>query len=115
MEKTSKPTVAGIFMIVSGALSIVGVLMFVIVIGFTVSFMDGLTGGADVAKTGVFFTFWAVVGVLVSAFSVVAGVFCLKRRLWGLALAGSILAVLQIFILGVPALVLVAMARDEFA
>jgi hypothetical protein len=45
----------------------------------------------------------------------VGGVSALRRRNWGLALAGSILAVPGIPPAGVFALILIAMSRKEFS
>jgi len=113
MERTAKPTVAGIFMIVSGALSIIGAIIFVVGIGFATTFLEA-TPGYDAALMSGLMVFWAIIGIIVSLVTLVGGIFCLRRRLWGLALAGSILSVMQIFFLGIPALILVAMSKQEF-
>jgi hypothetical protein len=42
------------------------------------------------------------------------GIYALKRRNWGIALAGSIIAALPFDVLGILALVFVAMGRREF-
>jgi len=48
--------------------------------------------------------------------AIVGGIFAIQRRLWGLALAGSICAVLILpaFLLGVLSVVFVSLARSEF-
>lgn len=59
----------------------------------------------------------AAVAVLV-AFGIViivGGIFSIKRRVYGMALAGSILAAITVFFLGIPALIFVAEARREFS
>ena len=113
MEKTAKPTVAGIFMIVNGALNVILAAFFVVGVGFAMPFLD-TTPGYDMVALGGIFVVGAVIGIIVSLFSIISGAYCLKRRLWGLALAGSIIATLQIIILGVPALILVAVSKQEF-
>jgi uncharacterized membrane protein YhaH (DUF805 family) len=114
MEKTAKPTVAGIFMIVSGALGIIGAILTMIGIGFYTSLMGDMSGYGNAAIVGGVMMFWGIIGIIISLFSVVSGAYCLKRRLWGLALAGSILSVFQVFFLGIPALILVAVSKQEF-
>jgi len=44
----------------------------------------------------------------------VGGVFALRRRFWGLALAGSICALSGATVLGILAIVFVVMGRSEF-
>ena len=52
--------------------------------------------------------------VTVGIVAIIGGVYAIRRRNWGLALAGSILAVPGIPPAGVLALVLVAISRKEF-
>jgi len=52
----------------------------------------------------------AVIGVL----AIVGGIFALKNKVWGLALAGSIGAVLTGRLLGVIALILIVLGRKDF-
>ena len=53
--------------------------------------------------------------ITVGIIAIVGGVMAIRRRNWGLALAGSILAVPGIPPAGVVALILVAMSRKEFS
>lgn len=46
--------------------------------------------------------------------AMVGGILALQRKSWGLALAGSIAAVLPFSLLGIAALILTALSRDEF-
>ena len=52
----------------------------------------------------------AVIGVL----AIVGGIFALKNKVWGLALAGSIGAVLTGRLLGVLALIFIVLGRKDF-
>jgi hypothetical protein len=47
--------------------------------------------------------------------SMLGGIYSIKRSLWGLALAGSISTFISFIFLGVPAIVLTALAKREFA
>lgn len=109
MEQTWKPTTAGILSIICGAW--------------------GVSSGAVVAVVGGSITWmqvgpWAsrilgAIGVPMIALGIVAivgGIYALKRRVWGLALAGAICALLvpPPFILGILAIIFVVMGKGEF-
>jgi hypothetical protein len=55
-----------------------------------------------------------VLSVVATVFPIIGGVFALERRRWGWALAGSIIALFRMFILGILSTIFVAMAKDEF-
>ncbi len=60
---------------------------------------------------GAFGVFFMLVGVL----AIVGGVFALKKKLWGLALAGAIAGTVVFFPCGIPAIIYVSMAKLEFS
>ena len=115
--KTWKPTTAGILDIVAGASSLVGaiVLFFLThVVGTANIFLE-----EDVQSLGIdfingIFVFFAVFLVVVGILALVGGIFALQRRQWGLALAGSIAATLGSNVIGILAIVFLAMGKDEF-
>jgi len=53
--------------------------------------------------------------VMLGIISLLGGIYALKRNLWGLALAGSIFAFFYLPPLGMPAIVLTALSKKEFA
>ena len=75
MERTWKPTVAGILCIIAG---IIGVIPG---IAFAASFIRG---------AGIFGAPSIVLGII----AIVGGIYALRRRRWGLALAGSFFALI---------------------
>ena len=92
------PTAAGILSIIAG---VIAFLLFILVAA-----MDGPEGVAG-----------AIFGLALIAIGIVAivgGVFALRRRIWGLALAGAICSVPGSLILGIPAIVFIAMSKREF-
>ena len=113
MEKTNKPTVAGILAIIAGVLGLIGaVSMF---IGF------GVTSGALGIPTGYIPGFvpglvlgLAIPSTLIAVLALVGGIYALQRKIWGLALAGSIAAILAFLPLGIPAVIFTAQSKDEF-
>ena len=104
MEKTWKPTVGGILAIIAGAVQdILGIL------GATgVGFLGGIFG---IGWLSVIFAPLIVLGII----AIIGGVCALTRRIWGLALTGSICALVgPWFILGVLAIIFVSLGKGEF-
>ena len=124
MEKTWKPVAADVLNIVAGVFSIlgfIGVIVGIIFLGYFMIFPS--SGNGPYAG----FDFWLVPGFIKTILWIVAifllvtgvlpiigGIYALQRRKWGLALAGSILAILGSTPLGIAATVLVALGKDEF-
>ena len=117
MERTWKPTTAGILSIIAGALTVIT--------GIIVSAARGMmfaypwtTYGGDWAEMLQAAQIVGVVGavlIILGIVTIVGGVFALKRRLWGLALAGAIIALFPTIILGILAIIFVAMGKGEFS
>ena len=62
--------------------------------------------------------FYGVVGLsllLIGVLGIVGGVSALKKKRWGLALAGAIAGTFTFFPIGIPAIIFVAMAKPEFS
>ncbi len=112
MQKTWKPTVAGILDIVSGVCGLTGFLF--LIIGAIVSgFIPEITG------MPLEFLRWILVAIaiplaLVSILALVGGIYAVQRKMWGLALAGSIAAFFGSSLLGIAAIVLTAISKNEF-
>ena len=51
---------------------------------------------------------------LLGALGVVGGIFSIRRKNWGLALAGAIAGTITFFPVGIPAIVFVALGKGEF-
>ncbi|MFC1903590.1 hypothetical protein ACFLXJ_01625 [Chloroflexota bacterium] len=118
-QSTWKPTTAGILNIIVGALGVLsamGLIIALISIG-TINIMCFLPP-ADAPFIAPMITTILIIVLIFSAiyavFPIIGGVFALQRKRWGWALAGSIIAILGIFPLGVAATIFVAMAKDEF-
>ncbi|MFC1955726.1 hypothetical protein ACFLVE_02915 [Chloroflexota bacterium] len=114
MEKTKKPTVAGVFLIITGALGILGAIGSFI--GFSVvSGCWGIPGmGAIPAFVPSIVLGSGIFILIVGALALIGGIFAVQRKQWGWALAGSIAAIFPLIILGIPAVILVAISKNEF-
>ena len=104
MEKTWKPTAGGILCIVAGAIQVI--------LGIVIAAVGGIAG-AQLLGMG-----WlAAIGVpliILGIIAIVGGVYALKRRIWGLALAGSICALVGPWFLGIPAIIFIILGKNEF-
>ena len=110
MEKTWKPTTAGILSIIAGA---IGVIIGVIIAALGVV-GAGILGSFGLPGLGGLGALAMVIPLLFGIVALVGGVFCLKRQKWGLALAGSICSLFVVWFLGIPAIIFVIMGKNEF-
>ena len=105
MEKTWKPTVGGILSIVAGAFGVIGG---IITLAFGVGVgLPGMPGGG-------IFAAMVIPMIILGAVAIVGGIYALKRRTWGLGLAGSICSLFCFWPLGIPAIVFVILGKGEF-
>ena len=104
MERTWKPTTAGILCIIAGVIGVIS--------GLTVAILGGIGGSFfGMAWMGAIGVPLIVSGIV----AIVGGIYALRRRIWGLALAGAICAVFSGYlILGILAIIFVAIGKDEF-
>lgn len=112
--------IGGILTIVSGAFGVLWLLWTLFVTLFLRAMLSSTTSSRPLPPE--FFTFMTVfyagIGIffaLVGIFGIIGGVFALKRRNWGLALAGAIAGSVTFFPVGIPAIIYVTMARPEFS
>jgi uncharacterized membrane protein len=113
MDRSWMPKVAGILAIVAGSLSIVVLISAAIGAVVFVSMR-----GADIPMRMPLFPA-IVVGLgipllVLDILAIIGGVFALKKKSWGLSLAGSIAAVFGSWLLGIAAIVFIALSRNEF-
>ncbi len=124
MERTWKPTTAGILNIVAGTMGIVGGI-FLIAAGRVIEQLGlgGIwTGAIDIPATvteaiGVSPGVISALGAIPLVFGIIAlvgGIFALQRKTWGLALTGSIFAMFISGVLGILSIVFVSLGKREF-
>jgi len=108
VKKTCMPTVSGIFDMVIGSLVLIALFFFVI--GSIIT---------RLAESGIFdfnlsLAFMVMPAIIIGVLAIVGGVFALRRKKWGWALAGSIAAALVPIPLGIVAIILLALSKNEF-
>ena len=116
VKRTGFPTAAGILTIIAGALNLIAGLI-VAAIGGTIASLAGwwdwgMEWGVSPAVLSAIGAPLIVIGII----AIVGGVFAIKRKIWGLALAGAIFALFPppLFVLGLLAIIFIAISRKEF-
>jgi hypothetical protein len=109
MEKTWKPTTAGILGIIAGAIAVILGLVLAVAGGILGTILGAFIPFIGGAVAGVF-----ALPVILGIVAIIGGVYALKRRSWGFALAGSICALFCVFFLGIPAIIFVILGKGEF-
>jgi hypothetical protein len=117
MEKTWMPKVAGILDIVAGAFG-----LFIILIWglwFAAFFIFIPSGRPDfdgfpMSLMAIIFIPMGIFMLAAGILAIVGGIYALRRKTWGLALAGSIAAFFGSSPLGVAAIIFTALSKNEF-
>jgi len=102
------PTVAGILDIVAGGLSLS--VLFLFAVGPMI--IMPLNEGTFSLNWSLFLM--VIPGLAIEALAIVGGVFAIQRRKWRWALAGSIAAFFPSWPLGIAAIVLTILSKNEF-
>jgi len=114
--KSAKPVVAGILNIIAGSFCVMGALIAgfgaLMFIPASSSFFEGLPRTAGISFLGIVLI--AIPVIILGAISITDGVYNLQRRKWGWALADSITTTIMSAVLGVTAIILTAISREEF-
>ena len=107
MERTWKPTTAGILCIIAGTISVI----FCIVV-VTLGSIIGAFFGFEVVWG---WSTFAIPLIILGIIAIVGGIYALRRKIWGLALVGSICALIGPgAILGILAIIFVSLGKGEF-
>lgn len=103
------PLAAGVLDIIAGAIGVA--------FGIVVLVLGGMIGGMvamyAIPGVGQILAGAAAIPLVLGIVAIVGGVYALKRRIWGLALAGSICSLI-VWFLGIPAIVFTALGKKHF-
>jgi hypothetical protein len=117
--------VGGILSVVAGGL---GCLSAIIMVLFAI--LMGIFAGGDMFNNHyynysspdfalgivvIIYAILGVIGVLVSILAIIGGIYGIKKKNWGFALAGAIAGVLTFFPCGVIAVIFTALGKPEFS
>jgi len=118
VSMTWMPTAAGVMSIVSGAMGLIA-------IAFLMTF--AAVFGPEIAKdvlhsigfwqAGIPLTIIGLVSLIIlllSLTSIIGGIYAIRRKSWGLALAGAICAIFPAQVLGIISVIFIAISQKEF-
>jgi hypothetical protein len=116
MQKTWMPMTAGILDIIAGGFGLIAGLVLLIVGAVGGNFMTYYVPQVPPATLVGIFLAIAVPLIIFAIVAIVGGVYALQRKIWGLALAGSIVAffIPWTWLLGIAAIVFTALSKSEF-
>lgn len=106
MIRTWKPTTAGVLCIVIGAIGCLGGLTLV----FTSNHIAAMYG---VHTLGLIMG-GSIPAIILSIVTLIGGISALKRKYWGLALAGSICCLILNLVFGILSIIFLSSSREEF-
>jgi len=110
MKKKNRSRTGGILSIICGILALLGAVTY----SFGPGDISGL-GKGDIPPFVPSIIFGVpVFSVIIAILAIVGGIFALQRKKWRWALAGAIAGSLSFMLLGIPAIIYIAMSRDEF-
>ena len=110
MKKTSKPKIGGVLTIISGTLASLGAANYAIgLIG-----VRGLSKG-DIPPFVPSIIFGVpILSIVIGILALIGGILAMRRKRWGWSLVGSIAGILSVLPLGIPAIILISLSKDEF-
>lgn len=111
MSKTKKPIIGGILTTVSGLLGLLGIASYSIGFGEPGS---GIGKGDMPPFVPSIIFGMSIPAIAIALLAVVGGILAIQRKRWKWSLAGSIAAALSLILLGIPAVVMIAISKDEF-
>jgi len=115
MDRSWMPTTSGIINIVLGSAAII-LFLVLLIIGIAGSAAMGFAS-ADLPAfiPALVFTIFGFVFLALGIVAIIGGVYALKKKKWGMALAGSIVSVFICWPFAAAALVFIIMSQKEFA
>jgi len=119
--KSQKPTIAGVLLLIAGILAAINYAYILARSSETAGEVVSYLPGIDVNTFRNILVICGAIGLIFCLFAIIGGIMALQRRMWALALVGSILGLFTIGFVGeasimsLVALVLIAMSKAEFA
>jgi len=106
VKKTSLPLIAGILNITIGVIILIMLLIFAIIPAFLPVNIGHVEAGM--------LLFLILPGFIIGVLALAGGIFAIRRKRWGWALAGSIATAINPLPLGIIAVILVVLSKKEF-
>jgi hypothetical protein len=116
MRNNSK--ISGILSIISGGIGVIESLFMFALTAMVPMMMESFYASDIESMAGVLGAIYVISGIfnlIVSILAIVGGIYALKRKYWGMGLAGAIASILVFFFTGVPALIFIILGRKEYS
>lgn len=125
-NKSSMITIAGILLIIAGIFAIIFWIQFLTLDAANLESIIDISQFQQIDPSITneqiigFLNTCAIIGCIISFFPILGGILALKRKLWGIALAGSILGLFSLgmfftsSVLSLIALILLLISKNEF-
>jgi hypothetical protein len=108
IKKTWMPTVAGILDIVTGSI----ILSVLFLFGISSMIIEPVM--AEAFHFDLSLLFLVMPAIIISSLDIIGGIFAVRRRRWRWALAGSVSSAIGPTPLGIAAIVLLILSKNEF-
>jgi hypothetical protein len=116
LQKTWAPLIAGILSILAGAVGILGIAIIAVLTNVMVGAWN--VGVNEVVFPVYLVEIWVIFIILglIDVVAIIGGAMAIKRKVWGLALAGAGCSIFSIWgwLLGIAAIVLLIHSKEEF-
>ena len=113
MKRTWMSTTAGILDIIGGCTSLL-ISLAIIFVGIFSSGLAWMGRGMPAWTPTIVFLIIGLPLLIAGILAIIGGASALKNRNWGMALTGSIAAFFPVWFIGVPAIVLTVLSREDF-
>lgn len=123
MKRTWKPLTAGILNVISGAFFLIAGISVISLLGTPMStavaryYLYSVGSNASVTPSVVIpiISIMAAIPIVLGIVSLSGGICAIRKRVWGMALAGSVCTFISLLFLGIPVIILTALSKKEFA
>ena len=114
MDKTWMPTTGGILSIICGAVDIIGGIVMIIMGAISGPLCQMAQANVPAPVVTAIFVVIGIFALILGILALVGGIYALRRKLWGMALAGSIISFFIVWPLGIASIIFIAISRKEF-
>ena len=117
MEETWKSTTGGVLAIIGGVITLflsIGLFIAASVLNYADNWATNWGLGSLPLNIAPIFIAFAIPLLLCAILAFIGGICAIQRKMWGLALAGSIAAFFPAWIFGLGSIIFIALSREEF-
>ena len=115
--QTWMPTAAGILSIISGAIGLIGIAFLITFGAFGEEIARDVLTSIGFLQTVLPLRIIGLISIplfIISMVAIIGGIYAVQRKIWGLALAGAICAIIPAQLLGILSVVFIVISKKEF-